>query len=78
MADKIIDLTLALHHKTALAVMVSETGDGAKAIWLPLSKIEIHNLGKTCRGFDKRGQAESLPLFEITMPEWLAIDKGLI
>jgi hypothetical protein len=78
MSTGLVDLTLAVHHKTKLAALVSETGDEAKAVWLPLSKIELHDLDKMVTGFDKRGQSGSLPLFEVTIPEWLAIDKGLV
>lgn len=37
--------------------------DGAREAWLPLSQIEIEENGKTVT---------------VTMPEWLARDKGLI
>jgi hypothetical protein len=53
-----------VHHVTERAVLVSDTGDNEDAVWLPLSQIEIEPLSK--------GTAE------ITMPEWLAADKGLI
>lgn len=38
--------------------------DGDKEVWLPKSLIEIER--------KERG------LFEITLPEWLALEKGLI
>ncbi|MER8506667.1 hypothetical protein [Mesorhizobium sp. M0159] len=60
----LIDLTLALHATTSKAVRVSETGDDAKAVWVPVSEIEM---------VKKAGG-----LVVVTMPEWLALSKGLI
>jgi hypothetical protein len=74
----LIDLTVAKHHETTMAVLVSETGEETKAVWLPLSKIEIEETGKTSTGTLKSGQAAMLPMIVVTLPEWLAIDKALI
>ena len=41
------------------------TGDKEKAAWLPLSQIEIEETGFA-------------GIFTLTLPEWLALDKGLI
>lgn len=60
----LVDISVTLHHRTAKAVLVSDSGDRDKAVWLPLSEIEIEDKG--------RG------LFEVTLPEWLALEKGLI
>ncbi|MER8503824.1 hypothetical protein [Mesorhizobium sp. M1142] len=60
----LIDLTLALHAITGKAVRVSETGDDAKAVWVPVSEIEM---------VKKPGG-----LVVVTMPEWLALSKGFI
>lgn len=60
----LIDLTLALHATTERAVRVSETGDDTKAVWLPLSECEM---------VKKPGGS-----VVVTMPEWLALSKGLI
>lgn len=62
---RFVDLTLFEHARTDRAILVSETGDKTRAVWLPLSQIEVH---KT----DKFG------IHEITCPEWLALNKGLI
>lgn len=59
----VIDMDLHLHHETARAVLVSETGDKDEAVWLPLSQIEI--------------EPES-GFISVTLPEWLAEEKGLI
>ncbi len=64
MRSNLIDLTVHRHAQTAKAVRVSDDGEDSKAVWLPLSQIEIG---------DEDGNH-----IEITLPEWLAKDKGLI
>lgn len=64
MAQRITDITVALHHETDKAVLVSNDGDREKAIWLPKSQIEVEH---------KQGN-----VVVVTLPEWLAKDKGLI
>lgn len=75
---KLHDFAMALHYDTGKAVLVSETGEEAKAVWLPKSKIEILDGGKKCTGVDKRGREIVVPHIEVTVPEWLAKEKGLI
>ncbi|WP_022727254.1 hypothetical protein [Fodinicurvata sediminis] len=60
----LVDLTAQLHHQTEKAVLVSSDGDRENAVWLPLSQIEVED--------GKDG------LVDITCPEWLAHEKGLI
>ena len=60
----LIDLTLQRHHETPKAILVSDDGDKDKAVWLPLSQVEVV----------EKGQG----IVEVTVPEWLAKDKGLI
>ncbi len=74
----LLDLEMALHHKTRAAVRVSDTGEDKRAVWLPLSRIEIAETGRQTRGLDSSGQAVMLPLVTVTLPEWLAVDKGLV
>lgn len=78
MNSDLIDLPLALHHKTGKAALVSETGDAKKGKWLPLSHIEIEDTGKTVRGEEANGQVLDVKLVTVTLPEWLAIEKGLV
>lgn len=61
--SNIIDLTVHLHHETEGAVMVSDTADPADAVWLPKSQIEIEEDGA---------------VHTVSLPEWLAKEKGLI
>lgn len=64
MKSDLIDVTLQLHHETPKAILVSEDGDKAKAVWLPLSQVEVEPKGNG--------------IVEVTMPNWLAMEKGLI
>lgn len=60
----LIDVTVQLHHETPKAVLVSDDGDRENAVWLPLSQCEIEH---------KRSG-----IVVVTLPEWLAIEKGLV
>lgn len=63
MRSNIIDLTVHLHHETDRAYLVSDTADPKDAVWVPKSQAEIAPDGDTqC----------------LTIPEWLALEKGLI
>ncbi len=60
----LVDITMQVHARTAKAIRVSDDGDEAKAIWLPLSQVEVE---------EKRDG-----MIIVTMPEWLAIQRGLV
>lgn len=64
--SELIDVTMHVHPPgTSLAIRASNDGDDKNAVWLPRSQIEM--------------EPTSNPnIFEITMPTWLARDKGLI
>lgn len=64
MKSDLIDLSVQLHHETDKAVLVSDDGNKDKAVWLPLSQIEIE---RTNGG-----------VVTVTLPEWLATEKGLV
>lgn len=66
MKSDLEDITVVLHHTTERAVLVSENGDRDDAVWLPLSQIEV------------RPVSNASGCVEITAPEWLLKDKGLI
>jgi hypothetical protein len=61
----LLDLTLQLHAETPKALLVSDDGVQKNAVWLPLSQIEYEK---------KPGSG----LVVVTLPEWLALDKGLV
>lgn len=60
----LVDLEVQIHHRTERAVLVSDDGDRENAVWLALALVEIEM---------KQGG-----LAEVTMPEWLAKERGLI
>lgn len=64
MSRELVDLLLKLHHKTERAILVSETGEEKKAVWIPLSHCEVE--------LRRNG------MVNVTMPEWMAIEKGLV
>lgn len=63
MKSDLIDIAMKIHARSPKAVFASDDGNKSRAVWLPLSQIEI----------DHRGG-----LTYNTMPDWLAIDKGLV
>ena len=66
-----IDVTLFLVHETERAYLVTEDdpfgGVSAQQAWMWIPKSQ-------CERGEKRGAA----LYEFTMPEWLAIEKGFV
>ena len=68
MRSDLVDLLLFEHHCTAAAVLVSDTGEEAKAVWLPLSQVEIEA---------KPGRPGGREVI-VTMPQWLAEEKRLV
>lgn len=65
MRSNVIDLELFIHHRTDRAIMVSDDGEKDGAVWLPLSQIEVE--------MNVVGETDT-----ITLPEWLAKERGLI
>lgn len=67
----LVDLDMSLHHETKPqlcndgALLVSLDGNRAKAVWLPKSLVSF----EVDQG---RGTVA------VTIPEWLAIQKGLV
>lgn len=58
----VIDLTLILVRETERAILVRET-ETSQPVWLPRAEIEVAPNGL---------------LIEVTLPAWLAQDRGLI
>lgn len=56
--------TLHVHHETDLAILASESGDRADAVWLPISQIEISGAGNE--------------QVSVEIPQWLAVEKDLM
>lgn len=70
MKHDILEMRMVWHFETDSAVLVSEDGDRAKAVWLPLKSIEM-SPAKT------RG-AGLLPHVDLQIPQWLAEKKRLV
>ena len=70
MKSDLVDLTVCLHHETKPgnaevgALLVSDDGDKSQAVWLPKSQVAV--------------EPASGGAIVVTLPEWLAHDKGLI
>lgn len=63
--SNLVDIACCRHVETDNAIMVSDDNDAQKAVWLPKSQIEIENDGHA-------------NFITVTLPEWLAMEKGLI
>jgi len=63
MRSDLVDVSVKILHETAAAVKVTDTGDPKDAVWLPRSEIEI--------ALERDGTVT------VTLPEWLAQEKGL-
>ena len=68
MRSDLVDLLLFEHHRTAAAILVSDTGEAKDAVWLPLSQIEITPTPSHASGSE----------VTVTVPEWLATERGLV
>ena len=68
MKSGLVDFEVQIKHQTSPAVLIfdPEDEDRIKTIWLPCSQIEI----------EYKDQSERLAT--VTMPEWLAIEKGMV
>jgi hypothetical protein len=64
MKSDLIDLTMQKHHETDLALLVSDDGNRKNAVWLAKQHIEVETL--------------AAGVVIVTLPEWLALEKGLI
>lgn len=63
MKSTVIDIEVLIVHRTEKAVLVKDTEDG-EGIWLPLSQVEVSG---------DPGQIGT-----VTVPEWVAQERGLI
>jgi len=63
MKSNLVDIEVRAIHMTANAILV--TADDQNKVWLPFSRIELQSTGKVNE-------------YLVTMPEDLALEKGLI
>ena len=62
--SEIVDIEMQLHHETPKAILCSKDGDRKTAIWLAKSLVEY--------------VIKKQNIILVTMPQWVALEKGLI
>lgn len=72
-SNELVDLTLVQFHETDSAYLVGETEDSDKAVWIPKSKCE-----RGRQYTDVRTDRGPKNVYEFTIEQWLAEDKGLV
>lgn len=81
----LVDLSVVMHHETPArgahnqgAVLVSNDGNEARAVWIPKSLCEVENLNRpvACRRSD--GSAAKGQAVTITLSQRFAKEKGLL
>ncbi|MGQ4813067.1 hypothetical protein ACCZ74_12305 [Agrobacterium vitis] len=61
----LVDIAACRHAETEKAILISDDGDRKRAVWVPKEHCEI--------------ETDNFKNFiTVTMPEWLALDKGFI
>lgn len=64
MGSDITDIRGQIHARTDRAILFSDDGDREKAVWLPLAHVEV--------------EMHTHGVATVTMPEWLATERGLV
>jgi hypothetical protein len=62
--NDLVDLTVVVLKQTDAAYLVTDTGDTEDAVWFPKSQVEVEY---------RQGD-----LAKVTVPVWLAMEKGLV
>ena len=71
MKSDLIDITVRVKRITDRAMLVEPAYTPREAAWVPLSQVEI----AACDARDADGTGK---LHTLTIPEWLAVEKGLV
>lgn len=75
------EILVAVHRDQAdtKAILVSINGERSRAQWIARSQIfSYHLIGTSTEGTDQNGKRARYPLANMTVPEWLAKDRGFI
>jgi hypothetical protein len=64
-SNDLVEVEVYKHHATDKAIKVSLDGEDSNAVFVPISKIE-------------EMKPKSHGILMITLPEWMAIEKGLV
>lgn len=75
---KLHDFTVARIYDTGKAILITDNGEELNAKWLPKSQVEVRDLDRKTDVIKKNGVRQRVDLVEITIPEWLAKQQGLI
>ncbi|MDB5582806.1 MAG: hypothetical protein JWR80_7982 [Bradyrhizobium sp.] len=65
MKSDLVDIAACQHAETPKAILISDDGDRDRAVWVPKEHCDI----------DRSARKNYII---VTMPEWLALEKGLI
>lgn len=76
-ASDLKDIELALHHETGAAVLVSTGGQLHKPAWVPKSQCQVEKTGRYMSVWNDE-RRKSAEVVIVTLPEWLAREKGLL
>lgn len=80
-ASDLKEFTLCLHRDDPndKAILLSQTGEEATAHWYARKLLtDYRDTGQQTKGKRRNGQAIMLAVVEVTMPEWLAQQRGLV
>jgi hypothetical protein len=71
-------IDFVVHGGSAKAIQVSIDGREVSAVWLPRSQIKVEHQNKLVMGERRDGREIELGTCTITLPLWLAREKGLV
>lgn len=71
----LIEIEVWVRRQTDSAILVSLPALDARPVWVPLSQVEVTKLGREI--MDPHA-ATLAYVAELVLPEWLALDRGLI
>lgn len=74
----LVDVTLALHHETPKAWLLSDDGNEKRSFWIPKSMCEVAKSGRQQGGYRRNGLCCNLDIVFVTLRQSLAKEKGLI
>ncbi len=79
-----VELSLVLFHTTGRpnggAYLVGDTGERERAVWLPISQVEMDErpTGDEAELVSGLATTRRLPIHTFLVPEWLANERGLL
>lgn len=77
-SSDIVDITVALHHQTERAILISDDGIETRAKWIAKAHAEVEMTDKFTKGVRRNGQGANFPMAVVTLPVWLAKREGFV